>query len=146
MQVLHNVKTVTIQPIIEAVVAKGSKIYTDEYKIYNFLDKTNNYERKVVSHSNGEYAIDLDENGINQTHTNTQEGVWSLLRPWIRPHRGVNKKYLPLYVAICEYFLRKRHLTPAQQIRRVIQSTVSNTGFIVKEAYKLNVLLTLCSV
>ena len=27
------------------------------------------------------------------------EGVWSLLRSWLRPHRGVSQEKLPLYLA-----------------------------------------------
>ncbi len=146
MQILRNVKTETIPPIIETVVASNSTIYTDEYAIYNFLDRSDQYTRKIVCHSKGEYAIALNAEGTSVAHTNTQEGIWSLLRPWLTPHRGVNKKYLPLYIAPCEYFLRNRELTPAQQIRRVIQSAVSFTGYLVKEAYKTKMLLPLCSI
>jgi transposase-like protein len=146
MQTVRNVKTETIRPIIETVVAPHSNMYTDDYSIYNFLDRSDNYTRKIVCHSKGEYAIALNEEGTVIAHTNTQEGIWSLLRPWIRPHRGINKKYLPLYIAPCEYFLRNRDMTPAQQIRRVIHSAVSFTGYLVKEAYKSKILLPLCSV
>ena len=146
MQPLRNVKTDTVKPIIETVIESGSMVYTDEYSIYNFLDRSESYQHQVVSHSQGEYAICLPDEADSKVHTNTQEGLWSLLRPWIRPHRGVNKKYLPLYVAQAEYFLRQRKLTPAQQIRRVIQSTVSYTGYFVKESYRVKCFLTLCSV
>jgi transposase-like protein len=30
------------------------------------------------------------------------EGVWSLLRSWLRPHRGVSQENLPLYLAFFE--------------------------------------------
>ena len=30
------------------------------------------------------------------------EGVWSLLRSWLRPHRGVSQEKLPLYLAFFE--------------------------------------------
>ncbi len=29
---------------------------------------------------------------------NTMEGFWSLLRSWLRPHRGVSQDKLPLYL------------------------------------------------
>gem|GEM_PF-4035025 len=43
-------------------------------------------------------------------HCNTQEGVWSLLRSWLRPHRGVSQEKLPFYVGFFEWIhnLRKR--------------------------------------
>ena len=38
LRMLANVQQKTIQPIIEAAVAKGTRIYTDEYDIYARLD------------------------------------------------------------------------------------------------------------
>jgi transposase len=34
LRMLANVQQTTIQPIIEAVVAEGTRVHTDEYKIY----------------------------------------------------------------------------------------------------------------
>ena len=38
------------------------------------------------------------------------EGVWSLLRSWLRPHRGISQEQLPLYLAFFEltHNLRQR--------------------------------------
>ena len=144
--VVRNVQTRTVQPIMEQAIAAGSTVYTDEYNIYNFLDRSEDYQRISVCHSKGEYAIDLDNDGICEAHVNTQEGIWSILRPWIEPHRGVNKMFLPLYVGQFEFFYRIRHLTPAQQIRKLIQQAVSFTGWITKEGYKSKMLNPLCSI
>lgn len=146
LEVTKNVKTSTVQPIINSVVAPNTTIYTDEYNIYNFLDRSDQYSHLTVCHSKGEYALDLDGDGIYETHSNTQEGAWSLLRPWLRPHRGINKMYLPLYVAPCEYFYNRRHLTPIQQIRSVISIGVSWIGNMVTYLLKEKTLLTFCSV
>ena len=32
------------------------------------------------------------------------EGFWSLLRSWLRPHRGVSQERLPLYVGFFSLF------------------------------------------
>lgn len=119
-KVTRNVQTVVVKPLIEQWVAPDSIIYTDDYNIYNFLEKAEHYTHKVVCHSAGQYAIDLDGDGINETHCNTQEGLWSLLRPWIRPHRGINKRYLAFYVVPCQFFYNLKRLSTIQQIRRVI--------------------------
>ena len=50
-------------------------------------------------HAQGEYARDDDGDGFCEVHVNTMEGVWSLLRSWLRPHRGVSQEKLPLYFA-----------------------------------------------
>jgi len=102
MKMLANVQQRTIQPIIESVIAPGTMIFTDEYDIYSRLGDWG-YEHKTVCHSHGEYARDEDGDGFHEIHVNTMEGVWSLLRSWLRPHRGVSQENLPLYLAFFEF-------------------------------------------
>lgn len=144
--VVRNVQTKTIKPIMEKLIASNTTIYTDEYNIYNFLDQTSDYKHISVCHSKGKYAIDIDGDGICEAHVNTQEGAWSLLRPWIRPHRRINKMYLPLYVALAEFFYNYRRNTPAKQIRTIIDNATSLIGYFLKELYKIKKLLPSCSV
>lgn len=109
LKVLPNVQQVTIQPIIESTVEKGATFYTDEYNIYNRVTSWG-YEHKTVNHGEGEYARDEDGDGKYEVHCNTQEGIWSLMRSWLRPHRGVSQEKLPFYVGYFEWLhnLRKR--------------------------------------
>jgi hypothetical protein len=53
LQMLANIQQKTIQPIIEAVVAQGTLVYTDEYDIYARLE-TWSYRYKAVCHGRGE--------------------------------------------------------------------------------------------
>ena len=87
LRVLENVQQATIQPIVEKFVQKGTLINTDEYNIDSRLSEWG-YEHKSVCHGMGEYARDEDGDGLHEVHVNTMEGVWSLLRSWLRPHRG----------------------------------------------------------
>jgi len=34
---------------------------------------------------------------------NSIEGFWSLLRSWLRPHRGISQDKLPLYLGFFEF-------------------------------------------
>ncbi len=95
---LANVQQVTIRPVIEAGVAKGALVHTDEYDAYARLEEWG-YGHKTVRHARGEYARDEDGGGSREVHVNTMEGVWSLLRSWLRPHRGVSQEKLPAYLA-----------------------------------------------
>ena len=52
----------------------------------------------TVNHSEWEYAWDADGNGVGEVHVNTMEGVWSLLRSWLRQHLGIPQRFLPLYI------------------------------------------------
>ncbi|MDP3053740.1 MAG: transposase, partial [Methylobacter sp.] len=50
-----------------------------------------------------EYARDEDGDGFYEVHVNTMEGFWSLLRSWLRAHRGISQTYLPLYLGFFEF-------------------------------------------
>ena len=95
---LANVQQRTIRPVIEATVAEGALVHTDEYDAYARLEAWG-YRHKTVCHSRGEYARDEDGDGFCEVHVNTLEGFWSLLRSWLRPHRGISQEKLPLYLA-----------------------------------------------
>ena len=95
---LADVRQATIRPVIEAPVVNGALVYTDEYDIYARLDDWG-YGHETVCHARGEYARDDDGDGFCEVHVNTMEGVWSLLRSRLRPHRGVSQEKLPLYLA-----------------------------------------------
>jgi len=71
MRMLANVKQKTIQPIIESLIAPGTKVFTDEYDIYCRLSEWG-YQHQTVCHSKGEYARDEDGDGF---HANTMEGA-----------------------------------------------------------------------
>lgn len=102
LHMLANVQQVTIKPIIEKFISKGTLIYTDEYNIYERLPAWG-YQHNTVCHSRGEYARDEDGDGHCEVHVNTMEGFWSLLRSWLRPHRGISQEKLPIYLAFFQF-------------------------------------------
>jgi transposase-like protein len=109
IQLLSDVKQKTIGPLIQRTIQSGSRVLTDEYDIYARLPAWG-YEHKTVCHSKGEYARDEDGDGFCEVHVNTMEGFWSLLRSWLRPHRGISQERLPLYLGFFEFVhnIRKR--------------------------------------
>jgi transposase len=106
---LENVKQITIKPFIKAIITPGTKVFTDEYDIYWRLSQWG-YEHKTVNHGAGEFARDEDGDGFHEVHVNTMEGFWSLLRSWLRPHRGISQEKLPIYLGFFEFVhnVRKR--------------------------------------
>ncbi len=102
IKMLQNVQQKTIEPIIKATVQPGTLVYTDEYNIYARLEQWG-YGHKTVHHSIGEYARDEDGDGFHEVHVNTMEGFWSLLRSWLRPHRGISQEKLPIYLGFFEF-------------------------------------------
>ena len=76
--------------IKRAIVPDASTLVTDEYGAYNVVRRI--MDHCVIQHS--ERYVDGD------LHTNTIEGVWSLLkRAWYGSHHHYTKHYTPLYVA-----------------------------------------------
>ena len=116
IQMLPNVQQATIKPVITTVVEAGTLIFSDEYNIYSRLVEWG-YDHKTVNHSQGEYARDEDGDGFHEVHVNTIEGFWSLLRSWLRPHRGISQEKLPIYLSFFEFVhnvrQRGRALLPA---------------------------------
>lgn len=109
LKLLANVQQKTIEPVIRQTIVSQTLVYTDEYAIYGRLHQWG-YAHKSVNHSQGEYARDEDGDGFHEVHVNTIEGLWSLLRSWLRPHRGVSQEHLPLYLGFFEFVhnVRKR--------------------------------------
>ena len=102
IEVTRNASSETIDGLAVEHIEQGSTIYTDGWSGYNHLGSLG-YIHDFVIHSQGEYAKDADGDGINEVHVNTAEGMWSLLRQWIRTHRGVCKDQLKYYVATFEF-------------------------------------------
>jgi len=99
---MDNVQQKTIEPLMGAVIRPGRRVYTDEYDIYNRLPEWG-YKHRTVCHSRGEYAREEDGDGFHEVHVNTMEGFWSLLRSWLRPHRGISQEKLPLYLGFFQF-------------------------------------------
>ena len=110
---LADVRRKTIRPIVEATVAEGALVHTDEYGVHARLPAWG-YRHKTVRHGRGEYARDEDGDGFCEIHVNTMEGTWSLLRSWLRPHRGISQACgtaarLPVCLGVFESVHNARH-------------------------------------
>lgn len=101
IRMLENVQQVTIGPLIRAMITPGSVVSSDEYDIYDRLSEWG-YTHRTVCHAAGEFARDDDGDGFCEVHVNTLEGFWSLLRSWLRPHRGISQEKLPIYLGFFE--------------------------------------------
>jgi transposase len=107
VRMLENVQQATLQPLIQAFIRPGTRVHTDEYNIYNPLENWG-FDHHTVCHNRGEYARDEDGDGFYEIHVNTAEGFWSLLRSWLRPHRGISQEKLPLYLGFFQFVYNAR--------------------------------------
>jgi transposase-like protein len=106
---LANVKQKTIEPWIKDTIMPGTRIYTDAYSLYARLDVWG-YEPKRVNHGRGACARDDEGDGVCAVHVHTMAGFWSLLRSWLRPHRGISQEKLPFSLGFFAFVhnVRKR--------------------------------------
>ena len=89
--VILDVKSATIQPLIEQYVSRDAIVHTDEWWGYRLL-RDAGFDHRTVRHGAGEYARD----GV---HANSIENFWSRLKLSIRgTHIHVSSKYLHKYV------------------------------------------------
>jgi transposase len=102
IRMLADVKQKTIWPPVRTTIAPGTVVFTDEYDIYARLPQWGDTHR-TVCHAAGEFARDDDGDGFCEVHVNTLEGLWSLLRSWLRPHRGISQERLPMYLGFFEF-------------------------------------------
>ena len=91
---LEHVQHVTITPLIHATIAPGPGVNTDADAMYRRLEPWGDTPERVC-HGRGEYAREDDGDGVHEVHVHTMEGLWSLLRSWLRPHRGLSQQNLP---------------------------------------------------
>lgn len=110
LEVCDNVQKSTIQPVVKDTTQKDAYVYTDENTAYANLSKTGR-QHASVQHSQGEWARDDNGDGIREVHCNTLEGIWTGLRNFLRPFRGVHKKYLAIYVVMFEWSHNLKQVT-----------------------------------
>jgi len=109
LRVVQDTKSLTLCSFVEQFTHPATLVYTDEYHSYNALKRI----RETVCHGANEWARDEDGDGWFETHTNSNEGLWTGLRNFLRPFRGVSKHFLHGYVAIHEFRVNLKAISPA---------------------------------
>lgn len=98
--------------IIENVDLSNSEIHTDEYGVYNRVNRLANHER--VNHGSKEYVR-------GSVHTNSIEGFWALAkRAHYGQHHHYSKKYTNLYIAEAAFKYNNRKNESAQVFNSII--------------------------
>jgi transposase len=99
---VRNVRRKTILPIVDASVEKGTRVYSDEFNVYDALPAMG-YQHKSVPHAKKIYVL-------GDAHTNTIEGFWSQSKNGIR---GV-------YHAVRECFENQVCVVNRRNMRRIL--------------------------
>ena len=109
----------TIQDEVKAKVEPGTKLYTDELKSYDTLDKSlgGAYHREFVRHA--ERYVD------GRIHTNGMENFWSLLKRAIRgTYVAVEPFHLFRYLDEQAFRFNNRKMVDAQRFVAAVRNVV----------------------
>jgi transposase-like protein len=113
---------------VTASTVSGATVYTDEWGGYRGLGREGR-RHVAVSHSGPQttWAKDLDGDGVREAHCNTMEGIWTGLRIFLAPFRGVSKWYLAQYAAIFEWGYNTKRVV-GEFIRALVYTKVITNG------------------
>jgi hypothetical protein len=101
-----------VVPAVRAAARAGAAVSTDESSAYARLARDGS-KHATVAHSRKEWARDDDGDGVREVHCNTLEGIWTGLRNFFRPFRGVNKVDLAQDAAMFEWSVNTKCVTAA---------------------------------
>jgi transposase len=108
LRVREHTDGATLQAHVHPYTHRQTRCYTDEWQGYARIHRLH----LMVCHGAKEWARDDDGDGIREVHINTIEGLWTTVRNFLRPFRGVHKKYLRYYLAICEHRINRKQISP----------------------------------
>jgi hypothetical protein len=83
-------------------------VFTDEWQSHLHVVRVH----ATVCHSKKEWARDDDGDGIREVRVNTTEGMWTAVRNFLCPLRGVHRRYLSGYIAMCEFGINLKRISP----------------------------------
>jgi transposase-like protein len=126
LRVVKRTDAKTLQPFVEGATDPSATGNTDEWKAYGGLAKTGRtHATNCHTPGNREWARDDDGDGIREVHSNTMEGIWTGLRNFLRPFRGVTKRLLSGYVALFQWAHNLKAVT--DDFLRILLGTKSTT-------------------
>ena len=87
---------VELDDVIDDACLEGTTVNTDEWSGSNRVGTRQGRAHRTVDHSGPKdtWAIDADGDGVREVHCNTLEGLWTGVRNFLRPFRGVSKWFL----------------------------------------------------
>jgi transposase-like protein len=114
LEVVGHADRATLERVVGDNTASGATVYTDEWAAYAHLPELGR-AHATVCHAPGqrEWARDDDGDGVREVHDNTMEGLWTGLRNFLRPFRGVHEEYLDQYVAMFQWAYNLKVVTDA---------------------------------
>lgn len=109
LRMVHHTDEETLIRHVQTFTLANAVVFTDEWQSYNHIL----HVHTAVCHGEKEWARDDNGDGMRKVHVNTTEGMWTTVRNFLQPLHDVHKKYLSGYVAMCEFGINLKRITPA---------------------------------
>jgi transposase-like protein len=120
-KVVPNTQTATLLPHIVERTMPNSTVFTDEYAVYNPLERLG-YQHKRVHHATKVYVS-------GDAHVNTIEGFWSLTKNGIRGvYHNVGKDYLQSYLNEYAFRFNRRPSVGRHNMFEAFTSRIQKTS------------------
>jgi transposase len=105
LEVLESSGAAELGEVVADSCLSGTTVNTDEWCGYSRVDGRHDRVHVTVDHSGprSTYAIDADGDGVREVHCDTMEGIWTGLRNFLRPFRGVSEWCESEYVAMFQW-------------------------------------------
>ena len=127
LDVIATARMVERDDVVDTACLGGTTVNTDEWSGYNRVGKRHGRVHRAVDHSGSKstWAIDTDGDGVREVHCNTLEGLWTGLRNFLRPFRGVSKWFLAQDVAVFQWGYNLKSVTDEfmRTLLRILPST-----------------------
>jgi transposase-like protein len=129
LEVLESAGAAELGEFVDASCRSGATVNTDEWRGYSRVGGHQGRIHVSVDHSGpkGTWAVDADGDGVREVHCNTMEGIWTGLRNFLRPFRGVSKWCAEQYVAMFQWGHNLKEVT--DRFIRVMLGVGQNTEF-----------------
>src|SRR5215813_2865896 len=114
MQETKDFTVKTVQKAADIAAHAGSRLYMDSASSYRALK---GYLHAFVNHTQKEYAR-------GDVHENRAECLFSLLKPYLRVFRGINKTNLPGYVSFFQFLRNFHQLTAFEQAEMILYAAL----------------------
>jgi transposase-like protein len=117
--VVPSTRGLTMGRHVESRVLPASTVYTDEAPSYIGITRKGGYEHKRIHHAQGIYVS-------GDTHTNTIEGFWSLVKRGIGgTHHAVSAKWLQGYLNEYVWRYNRRNDGQAMFLSLILRAALS---------------------
>jgi hypothetical protein len=114
IQATRDFTVKTVQKAADLAMQRGSRLSTDSASSYRALK---GYVHDFVNHTKKEYAR-------GDVHENRAEGLFSLLKPYLRVFRGLSKTNLPGYVGFFQFLRNFSQLTAFEQAEMILYAAL----------------------